>query len=166
MDLYPKAYLNSVKEIDIDFLKNNNIKGIILDVDNTLVNYYKEIGKGIDLWVEKMKQSDIKLCILSNTNDVEKVQKVASKLNIPYFYFAKKPSKSGFLKAKRLFGLESYEIAVVGDQIFTDVIGANRCNMFSILVNPIDKKDIFMTRIKRPIEKKIVERYLKKRKVK
>ena len=65
------------------------------------------------------------------------------------------------VKAKKNMELPSEQIAVVGDQIFTDVIGANRAKMFSILVKPINEKDIWVTKIKRPIENRIIQKYLK-----
>ena len=101
---------------------------------------------------------------VSNSNKKEKVENVAKKLDIPYIYFAKKPFKSGFKKAKKILNLESIQIGVVGDQILTDVIGANRMGMFSILVKPIEEKDIWITKIKRPLENKIIENYKKIRK--
>ena len=166
MILYPKEYLKSVRDITIEFLKKNNIQGLILDVDNTLLDYYKNIPNGIEEWTDYIKNNGIKCCILSNTNKKEKVEFIAKKLNLPYVYFAKKPSKSGFFKAKYILGLEPSNLAVVGDQIFTDVIGANRCKIFSILVDPISEKDIFMTRIKRPIEKFVIKQYVKHNKTK
>ena len=163
MILYPKVYLNSAKDITIDFLKKHNLKGLILDVDNTLIDYYKNMPDGIEEWINTLKENNIKLYILSNTNKKEKVENVSKKLNIEYINFAKKPFKSGFLKVKEKIGLNSENIGVVGDQIMTDVIGANRCKMFSILVKPIDKKDIPLTMIKRPLEKLIIKSYLKKK---
>mgnify|MGYP001088768652 FL=1 len=106
--------------------------------------------------------NNIKLYILSNSNKKDKVSYIANKLNIEYSYFAKKPFKAGFNRVKEILKLSSENIAVVGDQIFTDVIGANRCKMFAILVKPIDEKDIWVTKIKRPIEDKIIKKYLKK----
>lgn len=163
MNIYPKQYLNSVKDISIDFLNKNNIKGIILDVDNTLINLDKKMPEGIEQWVENMKRSGIKLCIVSNSNKKEKVAGVAKKIDVPYIFFAKKPLKSGFLRAQKILEIKPENIAAVGDQIFTDVIGANRCKMFSILVKPIEEeRDYLITRIKRPIEKMIVNKYLNK----
>ena len=163
MILYPKVYLNSAKDITIDFLKKHNLKGLILDVDNTLIDYYKNMPNGIEEWINKLKENNIKLYILTNTNKKEKVENVSKKLNIDYINFAKKPLKSGFLKVKEKMGLNNENIGVVGDQIMTDVIGANRCKMFSILVKPIDKKDIPLTMIKRPLENLIIKSYLKKK---
>ena len=74
------------------------------------------------------------------------------KLEIPYEMFAKKPFKKGFLKIRDILKTNEKNIAVVGDQIFTDVVGGNRCNMFTILVDPVTKKDYWYTAWKRPIE--------------
>lgn len=161
MILYPKLYVDNVKEITFELLQQNSIKGLILDVDNTLIDYYKNMPAGVEKWCEDLKNKGIKFCIASNSNKKEKVKEVSKKLDIPYIYFAKKPLKMGLNKAKNIMGLESKEVAVVGDQIFTDVLGANRCKMFSILVNPIEEKDIFITVIKRPIENLIKNNYKK-----
>lgn len=161
MIFYPKGYFKKVSEISLEYLKENNIKGLILDVDNTLIDYYKNISEDIINWAKTLKQSGIRMCILSNSNKQEKVKEVASKLNLDYMYFAMKPFKRGFKKAIKMLDLKNNEIAAVGDQIFTDVIGANRMKMFSILVEPIEEKDIFVTLIKRPIENYIKKRYLK-----
>lgn len=162
MILYPDLYCEDVTKITIEILRKNNIKGLILDVDNTLIDYNRNMDKKVELWVKDLKKQEIKFCIVSNTNKHEKVKEVSEKLDIPYFYFAKKPLKKGFLKAKEKMNLEEKNIAAVGDQIMTDIIGANRCKMFSILVQPISEKDIFITKVKRPIEKCIINRYLTK----
>ncbi|HBC84169.1 MAG TPA: YqeG family HAD IIIA-type phosphatase [Clostridiales bacterium] len=156
------GYFDSVRDIKIEYLRENNIKGIILDVDNTLIDYYRVFPKGTKEWVQNLKKEGIKFCILSNSNKLDKVSKVASEINVPYFYFGKKPLKIGFNKARRKLELNSSNIAAVGDQIMTDIIGANRCKIFSILVKPIKEKDIFITKIKRPIENFIIKSYLKK----
>lgn len=164
--IYPKEYLDSVKNISIELLQKNNIKGLILDVDNTLIDFDKKMPDGVETWVQNMKNSGIKFCILSNSNKLEKVGSVAEKLQIPFIHFAKKPFKAGFERAKKVLQLEANEIAVVGDQIMTDIIGANRSKMFSILVKPIEEKEYIITKIKRPIEKIIINSYLKKKKAK
>lgn len=160
MIFYPKGYFKKVSEISIDYLKENKIKGLILDVDNTLIDYYKNISEETIRWANKLKQNEIKMYILSNSNKKEKVKEVAQKLELEYSYFGMKPLKRGFKKAKQILGLENSEIAVIGDQLFTDVIGANRMKMFSILVEPIEEKDILITLIKRPIENYIKKKYI------
>ena len=161
MFLYPKEYFNSVKDITIDFLKQNNIKALILDVDNTILDFDRKIPEGIDTWCEDLKSKGIKFCILSNTNKIDKVKICAEALNLPYFNLATKPFKRGFKKAVKLLNEKPENIAAVGDQIFTDVIGANRMKMYSILVKPIAKKDLLVTKIKRPLEIMVINSYLK-----
>ena len=117
----------------------------------------------VDVWCKNLQQKGIKFCIVSNSNKKEKVKMVADKLDIPYISFGMKPLKRGLNKAKKILGLKNEEIAVVGDQIFTDVIGANRNKMFSILVKPLETKDILITRIKRPFEEAIIKKYIKQR---
>ncbi len=155
MLIHPNAYLNNVKEITIEFLKKNDIKALILDVDNTLIDYYKNLSDEVVTWANELKTQGIKLYILSNTNKKEKVETVAKKLEIPYRNFAKKPSKKGFLIVKEELKIDAKNIGVVGDQIFTDVIGGNRCKMFTILVDPVTEKDYWYTAWKRPLENKI-----------
>lgn len=163
MKIYPDLYLESVKNINPTLLKKNNIKGLILDVDNTLIDYYRNMPDGVEAWCKNIKDEGIQCMIVSNSNKKDKVETVAKKLEIKYILFAKKPLKSGFLRAAKQMNLNPEEIAAVGDQIFTDVIGSNRCNMFSILVKPIAKKDLILTLVKRPLENIVIKRYLKKK---
>lgn len=158
--LYPNIYLKKVEDITIETLIKNKIKLLILDVDNTLIDYYKKLSEDIIKWAKEMKGQGIKLYILSNTNNEQKVEKVAQTLQIPYKHFAMKPLKRGFKYIQKETNINPENIAVVGDQIFTDVLGGNRSNMFTILVDPIDeKKDYWYTAWKRPIENKIKNKY-------
>lgn len=161
MILYPNKYFDRITDISIDFLNENNIKALILDVDNTLIDIDKKMIEGLEKWVDKMKENNIKLYVLSNSNKLKKVQQVSNKLKLEYSHFGTKPLKRGFKKALRILNEKPENVAVIGDQIFTDVLGANRCKMFSILVKPIDEKDIWITVLKRPIENKIIEKYKK-----
>ena len=158
MNIYPNAYLKGVQEITIDFLKEKRIKALILDVDNTLIDYYKNLSEQTVNWAKNLQEQGIILYILSNTNKKAKVAMGANKLGIPYEMFAKKPSKKGFFSVQKKLNIPFENIGVVGDQIFTDVIGGNRCNMFTILVDPVGKKDFWYTAWKRPIEKRIKKR--------
>ena len=149
--MYPKAYFNNIKDVSIEFLQSHNIKGLLIDVDNTLIDYNKNILFGVKEWIDNMDKEGIKLCILSNTNNKSKVD------------FAMKPLKFGFKKGVNKLKLPNKNIGVIGDQLLTDVLGANRTGMYSILVKPINEKDILITRIKRPFEKKIMDKYLNKK---
>lgn len=160
MIFYPKGYFKKVSDVSLEYLRQNGIKGLILDVDNTLIDYYKNMSEDTVKWANELKQAGMKMCILSNSNKKDKVQEVAKKLELEYSYFGMKPFKRGFKKAQKMLDLENGQIAVIGDQLFTDVIGANRMRMFSILVEPIEEKDILVTLIKRPIENYIKSKYL------
>ena len=161
MKIYPNLYLTTIQEITIGLLMKNKIKALILDVDNTLIDYHKNLSEEVIQWSQKLQGQGIKMYILSNTNKEEKVKTVAKKLEIPYEMFAKKPFKKGFQKVQQILNIKPENIAVVGDQIFTDIIGGNRCNMFTILVDPVDKKDYWYTAWKRPIENKIKKKIVK-----
>ena len=160
MNLYPNVLVNSVTEITIEMLRKNNIKALMLDVDNTLVDYTKIINDDIIKWAKNLKGQGIKIYILSNTNDEKKLKYVGEKLGIPYEKFAMKPLKIGFRKVQKELKEDFEKIGMVGDQIFTDVLGGNRCKMFTILVEPINEKDYWYTQWKRPLEEKIKRQYL------
>lgn len=162
MKIYPNLYCEKVTDISLDYLEKNNIKGILLDVDNTLLDFDLKIVDGLEKWYEKIKNNNIKCMILSNSNKTEKIEKVANLLKIEYIKFATKPLKRGFKIAQEKLGLEPENIAVIGDQIFTDVIGANRSKMHSILVKPLAQKDLLLTRFKRPLENLVIKKYLEK----
>ena len=122
MIFYPNIYLNNVKDITIDLLKKNKIKGLLLDVDNTLIDFDLKILDGVKEWCTSLKGQGVKICILSNTNKIDKVKKVAKELDLEYINFAKKPFKSGFKRALDLLKLEAKNVAAVGDQVMTDVL--------------------------------------------
>ena len=75
--MYPKAYFNNIKDVSIEFLQSHNIKGLLIDVDNTLIDYNKNVLFGVKEWIDNMNNEGIKLCILSNTNNKRKVENVA-----------------------------------------------------------------------------------------
>lgn len=163
MNVYPNKYIKRVEDIDIEFLQKNKLKALVLDVDNTLIDYNGNLSDTIIEWAKNLRGQGTKLYILSNSNHKEKVAKVAEKLSIPYISFAIKPLKRGFLKIQKVLKEKPENIAVVGDQIFTDVIGGNRCKMFTILVDPIKEKDFWYTAWKRPIENKIKNKITKEK---
>ena len=160
MLLYPDRYINRITDIDLAFLNENNIKGLILDVDNTLIDINRNVLEGLEDWSKNMIDAGIILYIVSNSSKKEKVKKIADSLSVPFIFFATKPLKRGLKKAAKDMNLSYENIAVIGDQIFTDVIGGNRCKMFTILVEPINKKDFWYTAWKRPLENKIKKKYL------
>lgn len=156
--LKPKAQFDKVTDITAKFLKKNKINAVILDVDNTLIDLDRKPLKDIEKWADSLKDEKIKICIASNSIKKEKVTKVAKKLDVPFIYFSTKPLKRGLKKAKKILKEENENIAEIGDQLFTDVLGANRMKMFSILTKPISGEKTKLGALKRKIEKT----YLKK----
>ncbi len=163
MLIYPNEYFDKIEKITIEYLKENKIKALILDMDNTLINYNKEMPKRIEKWAKELNGQGVKLIIVSNSNKKEKIKKIANLLDIEYISFAKKPLKIGLKKAMRILNEKPENIAVVGDQIFTDIIGGNRCKMYTILLDAIEEKDFWYTAWKRPIENKIKEKISKRK---
>lgn len=162
--IYPNDYFDKIEKITIEYLLKNKIKALILDMDNTLINYNLEMPIRVENWAKELKGQGVKLIIVSNSNKKEKVEKISNMLGIKYILFAKKPLKSGLKKAAKILGEDVSNIAVVGDQIFTDVIGGNRCKMYTILVDSLEEKDFWYTAWKRPIENKIKEKIKKNNK--
>ncbi len=159
MLLEPKLQIRRVTDITIEMLKKNNIKAVILDVDNTLIDLDGNKLEGIEKWINMLKENNIKVCIASNSLKKEKIDKISKMLEIKYIYFATKPLKRGLKKAKQMMEIEdSKSIAEVGDQLFTDVLGSNRMKMFSILTEPIGNEKHRINNLKRRIEQKILNR--------
>ncbi len=157
--LKPNSAFEKVTDISSDFLINNNIKGIILDVDNTLIDLNSVPVDNIQEWIKKIKNAKIKVCIASNSLKKHKVENIAKILDVKYVFFSMKPLRVGLKKAKKILGLEPKYIAEIGDQLFTDVLGANRMKMFSIITKPISPEKHFLTELKRKIEKKLLSKY-------
>ena len=159
MLLTPNMQVRKITDITIEMLRENDIKGMILDVDNTLIDLDKVPLEGIKEWIDNMKNEGIKFCIASNSLKKDKIEKVAKMLDIPYVHFSAKPTKIGLKKAKQILGIEnSKNIAEVGDQLFTDVLGTNRMKMFSILTEPLCEEKVKINNLKRKLEKRVLRR--------
>ena len=154
----PTYRVSSVEKIPFVLLERDNIKGLIFDVDNTIATMGKGITEGCYKWIKEAKELGYKICILSNTVNIKKVRNIMTDLDVLGLCFAKKPSTKGFEMALNLLDLKKEEVIMIGDQVFTDVWGANRFGIKSILVNPINKKEGPFTLIKRPIEKIILKK--------
>lgn len=159
---FPDLIVDTIQDIDLEILKSRNIKGLILDIDNTLVpNKVKDADEKVVKWIENVKLTGIKTCIVSNAAE-KRVIRFNQRLSIHAIHRAAKPSSRAFIKALRIMEIHSDEAAVIGDQLFTDIFGGNRLNMFTILVKPLDKKEQVFIKLKRIAEKYVMRRYNKK----
>jgi HAD superfamily phosphatase (TIGR01668 family) len=157
--LYPDIIVGRINDIDLNILKDKNIKGLIVDIDNTLVAWdVKEADEAAIQWIDKIKDSGLKICLVSN-NSKERVAKFNEKLSLFTVHRANKPSRAPFIKASRYLNIAPSEAAVIGDQIFTDILGGNRLGMFTILVTPLSQKEFPLIRVKRFLEKIVLRGY-------
>lgn len=158
---YPKYFFESVETIPYSFFKENGITAVIFDMDNTLVNSKYVLTEKVKNWLLGLKNENIKICILSNTPRLSKVKKIGKEFDIPFLHKALKPWSFGFKKAINVLNEDKKNIAIIGDQIFTDVYGGNRFGIKTVLVKPIEKSEFVTTKMKRPFENYVLKRYRK-----
>ncbi len=157
--LKPKVYEESIFYIDVQTLKENNIKGIIIDIDNTLVEWDKKYAsEEAKKWLRNLELEGFRVCLVSN-NTKDRVVTFNEELKLPAIHRAIKPRRKSFEKAMDLMETTKDTTAVIGDQIFTDVLGGNRLDLFTILVVPLGKKEENFTKFMRKIEKRVLNRW-------
>lgn len=158
----PNEHVKSVLDISPRHLKEKGIKGIITDLDNTLVAWdVKDATPEIIKWFKLMEENDIKITIISN-NKEERVKIFSEPLKTPFVYSARKPLGRAFKRASKDMDLAKEDIVVIGDQLMTDVLGGNSAGFYTILVVPIVKTDGKITRINRYMERRILNWMRKK----
>lgn len=161
--LCPKEYISSILQVDLDVLKEKGISVLLLDLDNTLVEWHKnEASPEITQWFIDAQKKEFRLCILSN-NSKKRVAAISELLGVPFIHKAIKPRRKAFQKAMELLDCKPEEIGVIGDQIFTDILGGNRLGLYTILVAPLTDKDFLGTKlINRQLEKLVLRKLSKK----
>lgn len=158
----PTWMVESIHQITAQQLKAENIQGVIADLDNTLVAWNHPDGTEETLqWIEEMKDAGIEVLILSN-NIHYRVEKVAKLLDVAFVPNALKPLGLGFEKAFKKMDTPKEQTIMIGDQIITDIKGANRAGIRSALVKPLITSDAWNTRFNRFIELKIMTYLIKK----
>lgn len=156
---YPTYIYEKVEDIPYELIKREKIELIMLDMDNTLIDNNKKYNRELKEWIKKMKESKVKLCILSNSPFGEKVKQIAGELNMQYEFNATKPLLKGFKKVIEQNDIKKENILMIGDQIFTDIWGGNRFGVKTVLVTPINKSESILSKVKRPLEKLILKKY-------
>ena len=139
-NFYADAYFNTINDVSPEYLRGKGIKGIILDIDNTLIGHDVPIPDEKTLkHLREFEAAGLKLCVVSN-NTYERVSAFAEKIGVEYFvHDALKPRAYGYRLASEEMQLPMESIAAIGDQVFTDVWGARRAGCFAILTKPLHK---------------------------
>lgn len=148
----PDYYIRNYQCLNIARLVERNIKVLVCDIDNTLVAHDEKYpNEQVKQFIQRIKDTGIKVVLVSN-NVKERVETFAKDLDVATYPFARKPLKGTYLKMMKDSGCKANEIAVLGDQLLTDMLGANRIGFYTILTHPVAQKDLTCTKINRVIE--------------
>lgn len=159
--LYPDYMFPAIDDIDKDFFRRLNIRFLIMDIDNTLVPYTSpDPTPSARAFLQRLKAEKIKACFISN-NHKQRVERFNQSLGLPYIYDAKKPLIAALRKSMKQLGAVPSQTALLGDQIFTDILAGNRAGITTILVQPIEPKETPFFMLKRKYENIILERMKK-----
>ena len=163
-NLVPDFRFERFSDATVEFLKEQGIEGLLLDIDNTLEPYENpRPGKEVLAWFSSLEAAGIKCAFISN-NGRERVELFNKNLGYTAFYNSKKPFKKNLILALSAIGVSKERAAIMGDQVFTDVWAGRNAGIRTILLPPIkDKTDLF-TKFKRLLEKPFLKKYDKRKK--
>lgn len=151
----PNAYFKDIFSINYNQLKNNGIKCLLIDIDNTIARVDEKYPEDKIVSLIKKLNKDFKVIIFSNAI-TPRVNKFKKKLSTDAIPFACKPFSFSYKRVLKKYNYQEKEIAAIGDQIYTDIKGANKMNIKSILINPISSKESLITKINRYKENKLI----------
>lgn len=160
---YPDERINSTYDIDFETLYKEGYRGLIFDIDNTLVPHGAPADDRAKELFVRLKTIGFSCCLLSN-NQLGRVKMFNDDVQVAFIENAHKPSVKNYQKAMKLMHTDLTSTMFIGDQLFTDVYGAKRCGMANILVNPIHPKEEIQIVLKRKLEKIVLFFYEKNRK--
>lgn len=155
---YPKRLAPSSYDIDYEQLYKEGYRGILFDIDNTLVEHGADASERAIQLFARLKKIGFQACLISNNSD-ERVRRFNEKIGTNYIHKANKPSIKNYIRAVKLMGTRIDNTIFVGDQLFTDVYGANRIGMMTYLVKPIHPKEEFQIVLKRKLERIVLYFY-------
>lgn len=155
---FPDRYVASTYVIDFEKLYEEGIRGLIFDIDNTLVPHGAPADERAIALFERLKKIGFKCCLISN-NQEPRVKMFNEKIQVDYVYDAHKPSTKNYKKAMEIMGTDTTSTVFIGDQLFTDVWGAKRTGISNILVKPIHPKEEIQIVLKRRLEKIVLYCY-------
>lgn len=153
--LIPGAVATGVTEIPPQALLARGIRALIVDLDNTLSHWNDTTcAPGVAEWLRRVREAGIEVCIVSN-NGPERVRRFCALMgaDLPWIANAGKPGRGAYRRAQARLGVAEGQIAVVGDQVFTDILGGNRAGLLTILVPPLGRREFPATRLVRVVER-------------
>ncbi len=165
---YPKRIADSAYIIDYKLLYQEGYRGIIFDIDNTLVEHGADASVRAVRLIARLKRMGFQVCLISNNNE-ERVSRFNKDIKLKYIHKANKPAKKNYIQATKLMDTSINNTVFIGDQLFTDIFGANRIGMMSYFVKPIGPKEEIQIIFKRKLERIVLRLYrrdLKRGKIK
>ncbi len=158
LDLFcPDQCASTIAQIDLAALRAGGFEALMLDLDNTLIPWQStDIPDSSRCWIDQAKQLGIRLCIVSNTHNPKRLQRIATDLGLPWLHGALKPRRGAFSRAAGVIDADPQRTAVVGDQVLTDILGGNLAGMHTILVKPMHRREFIGTKISRLVERVIL----------
>lgn len=159
---FPDRTEASTYDIDFEALYKDGIRGLLFDIDNTLVPHGAPADRRAEALFERLKAIGFKCCLISNNKEA-RVQMFNKNIKVNYIYNAHKPSRTGYERAMKLMGTNRSNTVFIGDQLFTDVYGAKRAGISNILVSPIHPKEEIQIVFKRKLEKIVLYFYKKQK---
>lgn len=159
-NLDPDMRVERIQDIDLPLLWNQGIRGLIFDLDNTITPWHQYAANDeIIRWFEQVRQYGFQACILSNSGEAKTAQ-ISEWLDVPVLSDSRKPCAYGFRRAGRLLQLPPRHLAMIGDQIFTDIWGGNRAGLFTILTEKLADEEFWGTKnISRRLERLVKRRW-------
>ncbi len=160
-NFYPNEWIDSTYSINFEEYYEKGYRGIIFDIDNTLVPHGADADKrAIELFA-RLKKIGYSICLLSN-NKKARVEKFNKDVNVQYIFSAQKPYHRNYYVAAMMMRLSVSSVICIGDQLFTDIWGGNKSDIHTILVNPINPKEEIQIVLKRKLEAIVLHFYKKK----
>ncbi len=155
LKLFPNAWEESTYAIDYKNLYEKGYRGLIFDIDNTLVNDCAPADERAINFIREIKEMGFRVCLLSNNNE-RRVKMFNEEIGTDYIFKARKPRPDGYEKALKIMGTDRENTIFIGDQVFTDVLGARNANVKVIMVKKLNPKEERHIRLKRVFEKPIM----------
>jgi uncharacterized protein len=160
--LCPQLVVERVEDLDIEALRAQGFRGMVFDLDNTLVSWRRwNITPKVRDWLAQARSSGFRMCILSNCMIPRRVRRLSRLTGLPALPKANKPSRKSFQQALDLLETQAGQTLVIGDQVFTDVLGGNRMGLYTILVRPIERREFYFTILSRTAENLVLARLIR-----